>query len=334
MARIAFSIPYIAKHLRADEDYTYRRAWVERHQKTGLAISYKFDVYDQTKGWIAKPNLRNLTVFYDKILNTNAKGFRGAKNYSYKKTEGIKRILILGDSFAFGDEVSDNQTFAHYLQEMLPESEIINLGMHGYGHDQMLILLKEEGVNYEPDIVIIGFLPFDMPRNLLEFRDFAKPKFLLKNGKLDLVNSPVPRPEDILVWDWMRPRTIDIFALVWCKIKSFLGIRKQEMEAITMALLKEMVRTIRTINAIPVIVYLPAGEEIYVSDPLLPYEEFMYKVCEDNNAVCFSARPFFKEKVAAGTKFRIIGHWDSEGHRLVAHAIKKHLAELKLINMN
>jgi hypothetical protein len=50
----------------------------------------------------------------------------------------------------------------------------INMGVHGYGHDQMLILFGEEGVKYEPDIVILGFLPLDMARNVLKFRDFAK----------------------------------------------------------------------------------------------------------------------------------------------------------------
>jgi hypothetical protein len=45
-----------------------------------------------------------------------------------------KDILII-------DEVSDDETYSFYLQEMLPQAEIINMGAHGYGHDQMLILL-------------------------------------------------------------------------------------------------------------------------------------------------------------------------------------------------
>jgi hypothetical protein len=42
--------------------------------------------------------------------------------------------LILGDSFTFGDEVSDNETYSYYLQQMLPHTEVINMGVHGYGH--------------------------------------------------------------------------------------------------------------------------------------------------------------------------------------------------------
>jgi len=245
-------------------------------------------------------------VFYGKVLNTNSKGLRVKKDFQYsKKTKAQKGYFILGDSFTFGDEVSDNQTYASYLQEMLPNIEVINAGVHGYGHDQMLLLLKEEGVKYEPDIVIIGFLPFDMPRNLLEFRDFAKPRFILKNGELRLTGSPVPRPEDILARDWMRPRIIDVFTLIRSKAKGFLGLRKKEMDAVTAALLREMVHVINSIHAVPVLVYLPAGREMYLSDSVVPYEKFMYSICqEDKNAKCFSVGSFFLEKIADGVKFK------------------------------
>ena len=179
-ARLAFSIPQIGKRLETNEDYTYLRNWVREHQKSGTATYYASDMYDPTKGWIPKPNLR------------------GKKDFPYLKDKERLRILILGDSFTFGDEVSDDETYSHYLQEMLPHAEVINMGVHGYGHDQMLILFKEEGVKYQPDIVILGFLALDMSRNLLEFRDFAKPRFVLENGELELTGTPVPRPEDIL----------------------------------------------------------------------------------------------------------------------------------------
>src|SRR4029453_9640120 len=189
-ARLAFSIPQVAKRLQANDEYTYRRNWVQEHQKYGMEAYYAFDMYDASKGWIPKPNLRDVKAFNNKILNTNSNGFRGKKDFAYTKNKEKLRILTLGDSFTFGDEVSDDETYSSYLQEMLPHTEVINMGVHGYGHDQMLILLKEEGVKYEPDIVILGFLSLDMSRNLLEFRDFAKPRFVLERGEL---NSQAPR---------------------------------------------------------------------------------------------------------------------------------------------
>ena len=119
-ARLAFSIPQIGKRLEANEDYTYLRNWVREHQKSGTATYYTFDMYDPSKGWIPKPNLRDVKAFNDKILNTNSKGLRGKKDFPYAKNKEKLRILILGDSFTFGDEVSDDETYSYYLQEMLP----------------------------------------------------------------------------------------------------------------------------------------------------------------------------------------------------------------------
>jgi hypothetical protein len=145
--RVFLSIPLIASRIDAgredlDEDFPWRLSWIRRHQN-GTDIYYTFDIYDPTKGWFSKPNLRDVQVFGNKILNTNSRGL-GKTEYSYDKHSQKVRILILGDSFTFGDEVSDNETYSSYLQAMLPNAEVINMGVHGYGHDQMLILLQEE----------------------------------------------------------------------------------------------------------------------------------------------------------------------------------------------
>lgn len=327
-ARLAFLMPQVSNRLQADEDYTWRRNWVHRHQNSRVEIYYKFDIYDPFKGWISKPNLRDVKVFGNKILNTNSKGFRGKKDFPHIKNTEKLRILILGDSFTFGDEVSDDETYSYYLQEMLPHTEVINKGVHGYGHDQMLILLKEEGVKYKPDIVILGFLPADMSRNLLKFRDFAKPRFVLKRGELMLTGTPVPRPEDILQWDWTRPRIFDMFSIMRHKVKVLSGVHKKEIEDITTAILTDMIELIKSIHAIPILVYLPAGREISRRIAVTQYEAYMFSMCQLNEkAKCLSTRPYFAEKIAKGETFKLRGHWEPAGHRTVAEAIKHYLVD-------
>jgi len=327
-ARLAFSIPQIGKHLQANEEYTYRRNWVQEHQKYRMEAYYAFDMYNPSKGWIPKPNLRDLKAFNNKTLSTNSKGFRGKKDFPYSKNKEKLRILILGDSFTFGDEVSDDETYSYYLQEMLPHTEVINMGVHGYGHDQMLILLKEEGVKYQPDIVILGFLPLDMSRNLLEFRDFAKPRFVLRGGELKLIGIPVPRPEDILQWDWTRPRILDMFSLIRHKVTKLSGLQKKEMEDITTAILTDMIRLIESIHAIPILAYLPRAREIAKDTAVTEDEAYMFSICKLNEkAKCFSTRPYFAEKIAKGETFKSGGHWEPAGHRTVAEAIQRYLID-------
>jgi len=323
-ARLAFLIP--TKRLQANEDYTYRRNWVDQHQRFMLEAYYSFDVYDPSCGWRTKPNVRDLRVFDNKILNTNSKGVRGKRDFSYNNNRQKLRILILGDSFTFGDEVSDDETYSFYLQEMLPQAEIINMGAHGYGHDQMLILLKEEGIKYQPDIVILGFLGLDMSRNLLSFRDFAKPRFVLERGRLKLTGVPVPSPEEILEWDWARPRIIDIFSLLSHSVKKFTGIQKQEMRDVTTAILKEMINVIESAHATPILEYLPRGKEITNKAAKTEDEAYLFSICQLNDkARCFSARPQFTAKIEKGKCFKFGGHWDPAGHMVVAEAIRNHL---------
>lgn len=324
-ARLVFRIPRFSYRLFLDEDYSWRRDWIQRHP-AGTGIYYAFDNYDPSKGWVLKPNLRNVQVFGDRILNTNAQGFRGKRDFSYHKESGRQRILVFGDSFTFGDEVSDDETYSHYLQEMLPGSDVINMGIHGYGHDQMLILLREQGIRYEPDIVIIGFLSVDMPRNLLSFRDFAKPRFVLRDGRLELTNVPVPTPEQVMRWDWTRPRVLDVFSILRFKLRNLSGRYQRDMEEITTAIVTNMIEAIRGAHAVPVLAYLPQGEEITSPAAVNDSEKYMFSLCQLNpSAECVSTRPRFAEKVANGEKFKLVGHWGPNGHRTVAEAIKDHL---------
>ena len=327
-ARLVFLSPQVSERLWEDEDYGWRRMWVSRHQNSGTEIYYAFDIYDSSKGWISKPNLRSMKVYGNKVLNTNSKGLRGKSDYPYDRDQNKVRIVLLGDSFTFGDEVSDNETYAYYLQEMLPHVEVINMGMHGYGHDQMLIFLREEGAKYQPDIVILGFLRTDMARNLLEFRDYAKPKFVLDKGGLKLTGTPVPRPEDILKYDWAIPRTFHIFSIVRHRFMKSSGLLKKQAEDVTTAILTELIKVTDNIHAIPIFVYLPTGSEIgnRTGTGLTQAEKFLFSFCERSDKVrCISTWPYFAEKIAKGTVFESEWHWGPEGHLTVAEAIKRYL---------
>ncbi|MBW1818455.1 MAG: hypothetical protein JRJ60_15020 [Deltaproteobacteria bacterium] len=241
--------------------------------------------------------------------------------------------MILGDSFTFGDGVSDTETYSYYLQEMLPTAEIINMGVHGYAHDQMLIYLMEEGIKYEPNIVILGFLSRDMPRNLLTFRDFAKPKFVLEHEGLKLVNSPVLSPEevlkgDFLKWDWARPRSLDVCLNIKSRIEKAIGLYRKDTEDITAAILDKIISVSAEIPAVPIFVFLPDGREMLLPADLTPAEEFLFASCRDSgNVECFSTRPFFAGKISKGTTFKTTGHWGPMGHLAAAQAIKRYLVD-------
>lgn len=327
-ARYLFSNPNVARQLWVNESISWRRNWVERHKSTGTDIYFKFDVYDPMKGWKTEPNIRDLAVFDNKFLNSNSIGLRGIEEYSHQKDPYTTRIMVIGDSFTFGEEVSDNETYSHYLQQLLPNSEIMNLGVHGYGHDQMLLSLKELGNQYNPDFVILGFIEPDTKRNMVNFRDYAKPQFKLRNNKLKLTSVPVPSIESTLKWDWLRPRIIDVFAIIKHQIRVKSGKYESDKAKIATALLSEIVIESVKIGATPIFVYLPLIEEIPSTDDLVPGEVFLSNFCEKNqSASYFSARPYLIDKEKRGTVYKKKGHWGPAGNLAIAEAISQFLID-------
>ncbi|HWX25079.1 MAG TPA: SGNH/GDSL hydrolase family protein, partial [Vicinamibacteria bacterium] len=175
-SRAALSVDSFFTQVLGNDESSFRLAWIHRGEIPGIA--YSFDQYHPTRGWALSPSLRDRGVFGDRVLNTNSKGIRGSREYPYAKPPGKTRVLVFGDSFTFGEEVSDEETYAAALGRALPDTDVLNMGVHGYGHDQMLLYFEEEGRKYASDVVLIGFLPYDMERNILAFRDFAKPRFV------------------------------------------------------------------------------------------------------------------------------------------------------------
>ncbi|MFC1890583.1 SGNH/GDSL hydrolase family protein, partial [Thermodesulfobacteriota bacterium] len=132
----------------------------------------------------------------------NSRGARGEAEVPYEKGEAL-RIVVLGDSFAFGEDVDDDQTFPFHLGALMGEgTEVVNLGVHGYGTDQMALMLLEEGCRYSPDIVVVTVFYHDILRCRSDYYVHAKPFYRLVDGALELMNVPVPgRPEPLGLLD-------------------------------------------------------------------------------------------------------------------------------------
>jgi len=87
------------------------------------------------------------------IYTINSMGLRD-NEYVYTKPDNISRIILLGDSFVFGAEVNKSQTIDTYMEQILLDTQVINLGISSFGTTQEYLYLKTEGIKYKPDIVV------------------------------------------------------------------------------------------------------------------------------------------------------------------------------------
>ena len=108
-----------------------------------------------------------------------------------------KPVLVLGDSFTFGDEVDDADTWPAQLEGML-RRPVLNGGVFGYGLDQMVLRGEQllDGVARGADVVILSVLPEDVLRCEFSYRYAWKPYFAIENGALALHNVPAPQPHE------------------------------------------------------------------------------------------------------------------------------------------
>jgi hypothetical protein len=246
---------------------------------------------------------------------------------SESRPAGQHRVAVLGDSFTFGEDVGDEETWVHQLGVLDPGLETINLGIHAYGHDQMLLTLREEGPWLRPDLVLVGFVFIDLERNRTAFLDYAKPRFELESGELVLGNVPVPTPDELRRREPWRSKFVDLLSMLCARLNDRSGREARKRDALGRALLAELRDTALGLGARPVFVYLPILGEIGAAEPS-EGERFFEGVCRDLKLECVNLRPEFHRRVEGGQHLRRRGHWGPTEHRAAAEDLLRLGGEL------
>jgi lysophospholipase L1-like esterase len=102
----------------------------------------------------------------------NADGFRDTKPHPVPKPVGTIRVLLLGDSFTFGQGTNYDQTWAVLVERLLEESgnsqiDLVKAGIQAMDTRSEFILMQELIKKYQADAIVIGFLMNDVDANSL-----------------------------------------------------------------------------------------------------------------------------------------------------------------------
>jgi hypothetical protein len=136
-------------------------------------------VADPLIGWKLRPHLPLGGV------ETNAQGFRSPRDFD--SDQPCQRIAIAGDSFTYGIFVSYQKTFASLTEVGFPGSCVENMGLPGYGLDQIWQTVRAQAIPIHPRLVVVAFINDDFTRSEEAYRSyegFNKPTFTLVNGTL------------------------------------------------------------------------------------------------------------------------------------------------------
>lgn len=93
----------------------------------------------------------------------------GYRDHEFPSKGERRRILFLGDSFVMGLNVPAEKALPKALEQRLGSPfEVFNMGVFSYGPDQSYLRLLEDGVDLQPDALLLSLFPAN------DFNDLAK----------------------------------------------------------------------------------------------------------------------------------------------------------------
>ncbi len=119
-------------------------------------------------------------IEFQKKYTTTRYGFRK----SPLKEKSNKILIIAGDSNTFGIGCNDDETLTYHLDKLLPDTQMINMGLAGTGANSLLYFLQ----HYDLKDVIPSTAPTVM---LYDFNDYLIERMI--GGK------------NFIRWGWMQP---------------------------------------------------------------------------------------------------------------------------------
>jgi hypothetical protein len=301
----------------------WERRFLKLYDDNEFVYGNGLHVHHPTRGWRPKPNT---TVLYDgKRYSINELGQRSTQ--PYRPQPGRYGVLIVGDSFTFGIDADDEAVWPTILQSRDPALQVVNLGVGGYGLDQMLITLRETIGLYQPELVVVAFVDDDLRRAVLSFRDYSKPKFALTGAGLKLTNTPVPEPADMLRRLKAKYAGSDRSVLL-SAVRRLIQSRssRQTMLEVNRRIVSEMANVAAQAGARFLIVHLAYGTTIASPSAKEDMGEvFLRDFVKDHPIPSLFTGPVFRER--GGTW--AVNHYQKAEAEVVAEAVQRKIETLR-----
>jgi len=289
----------------------------------GDVVPVHDDVADPWIGWKLSPAaaIEEATGEYRVTYHSNRQGFRSKRDFSPRSTH--KLIAFLGDSYTFGSGVEDDETFADLIERKLDKTWCYNLGIGGFGVDQMWMTLRRYALPLHPDLVVVSFIRNDLDRSLSAYRLgnawHEKPTFRLADGELVRM-SVENRPPALWRLVYQKSRLYRL----WRRLENSLSLRHAigYRWRLNRAIFQAIRDDCRKAHVPLVVVYIPANR---LSEAPLFKQEFA-----DLGIDYLDLQPLLPAD-SSGFYYPRDRHLTAAGHRFTAEAISSFLSARGLL---
>ncbi len=219
----------------------------------------------------------NLNVKFQGVpVRTNSFAMRGPET-TLEKPADTYRIMLLGDSFAFGWGVNEEESFARLLEKKLSEQtqkkvEVLNFGTPGYSTFQEVSHFLSTGINFSPNAVLVFYIENDnQPPFFIDTGDeglqsavsLFRSKDPEDNTAKDLIRKKLdPNPWFLKLAEILADKKIDFSIAInpgrrWEKDMQVLGAAVKDPRIQFINLRTGMLKTIKDQNIDPKTLSLP-----------------------------------------------------------------------------
>ena len=265
---------------------------------------------------------------------------------SMEPSQGTVRILALGDSVTFGLGVAEEDAYPRMTETLLnsrtdgrPPVEVLNFGIPGYNTVQELAQLRELGLAFHPQLVVVGFLyndvePTEGGHTAGGAHEAPDALPLARRVRSGINAGVVFLKQRSLFFAWLSPRLGVVLRPLGAKGLGQVGeIKDQYADSsfnwrrVQTALL-DMKKLCDERRIQLVVMVIPAMAKFTESGyPIKEYHAAVSGFCSAHSIPCLDLLPAFWG--LDGTQFWISptdGHPDARGHRIVAEALSEFLA--------
>jgi hypothetical protein len=298
--------------------------------------------YDDRLGWAHEKNQQGRFDHpeFSVQVRINSHGQRDDE-YPLARTDK-KRMLVLGDSFGWGFGVEHDEIFCEIIEDNHPDWEIINASVSGYGTDQEFLYLKERGIHFNPDVVLLLFSKNDFRNNVMNEENwYYKPRFILSDDRLILDNVPVPKSTVTQKLDrfffgktFLLKRIYLKIKIIGMQIRADGGEAKQrgkseakrkapraQREQYKHRLVKQLLTEINNFAA------GHGARLVLVSVPLDDNERNVLREVAARENIPYLPLDDALGNAAGEVTFRNDYHWNANGQRIVAAGVERFLVE-------
>lgn len=180
---------WFARSFRQSQGYAPMGSNSYRDHRIDLVRRAFPNVHDALLGYRPKPGYADNDNVWHTQVSIGDDGLR--RNRDGLAMTGERRVLAVGDSFTFGDQVSDTETWPAQLEQLL-QRPVLNGGVFGYSFAQTVLRAEQLLELHAVDTVVCSLIPDDIKRCELSRRYTPMPWFAIENDQLQLRGVPVP----------------------------------------------------------------------------------------------------------------------------------------------